>query len=278
MKILLTGRAGQVGWELEQVLPSLGNVISTDRAALDLADAAAIKKKLSEVKPDIIVNAAAYTAVDKAESEPQRAMQVNGVAPGVLAGEAKRLGALLVHYSTDYVFDGTKALPYVEDDVPNPISTYGKTKLAGERAVQASGCRHLILRTSWVYGPRGRNFYRAIAARAAAGELLRVVDDQRGVPTPGRFLAEETLALLRKDASGMLHLVPCGETTWYGFAQEILRQKHSRASLSAIKSGEFQTAARRPANAVLDNRKAAAILGRPLRDWQSLLAAVRESP
>ena len=275
MKILLTGRAGQVGWELEQVLPLLGSVVSTDRAALDLADADAVQKKLREVKPDLIVNAAAYTAVDKAESEPQRAMQVNGVAPGVLAGEAKRLGALLVHYSTDYVFDGTKALPYAEDDVPNPISTYGKTKLAGERAVQASGCRHLILRTSWVYGPRGRNFYRAIAAKAAAGERLRVVDDQRGVPTTSRFLAEETLALLRKDAGGMLHVVPSGETTWHGFAREIVR--HS-VEVEAIKTSQFPTAARRPANSVLDNRRAAAILGRPLRDWQSLLAVVRESP
>jgi dTDP-4-dehydrorhamnose reductase len=249
-------------------------VVSTDRAALDLADADAIRKKLREAKPDIIVNAAAYTAVDKAESEPEVAMQVNGVAPGVLAAEAKRLGALLVHYSTDYVFDGTKALPYVEDDVPNPISIYGKTKLAGERAVQASGCRHLILRTSWVYGPRGRNFYRSIAARAAAGERLRVVDDQRGVPTTSRFLAEETLALLRKDASGLLHLVPSGETSWHGFAREIVR--HS-VEVEPIKTGEFPTAARRPANAVLDNRKAAAILGRRLPDWQSLLAAVRES-
>jgi dTDP-4-dehydrorhamnose reductase len=273
VKILLTGRAGQVGWELERVLPLLGNVISTDRATLDLADVDAIRKKLREAKPDIIVNAAAYTAVDKAESEPEVAMQVNGVAPGVLAAEAKRLGALLVHYSTDYVFDGTKALPYVEDDVPNPISIYGKTKLAGERAVQASGCRHLILRTSWVYGPRGRNFYRAIAAKAAAGERLRVVDDQRGVPTTSRFLAEETLALLRKDASGLLHLVPSGETSWHGFAREIVR--HS-VEVEPIKTSEFPAAARRPANAVLDNRKAAAILGRSFADWQSLLSAVRE--
>jgi dTDP-4-dehydrorhamnose reductase len=275
VKILLTGRAGQVGWELEQVLALLGNVVSTDRAALDLADAHVIQKKLREAKPDIIVNAAAYTAVDKAESEPEVAMQVNGVAPGVLAAEAKRLGALLVHYSTDYVFDGTKALPYAEDDVPDPISTYGKTKLAGERAVQASGCRHLILRTSWVYGPRGRNFYRTIAARAAAGERLRVVDDQRGVPTTSRFLAEETLALLRKDASGLLHLVPSGETSWHGFAREIV--KHS-VEVEAIKTSQFPTAARRPANSVLDNRRAAAILGRRLPDWQSLLAAMREFP
>ena len=275
MRILLTGRAGQAGWELERALPSLGTVIATDRAALDLADAGAIQKKLREVKPDLIVNAAAYTAVDKAESEPGAAMQVNGVAPGVMAEEAKRLGALLVHYSTDYVFDGTKALPYTEDDLPNPISTYGKTKLAGERAVQASGCRHLILRTSWVYGPRGRNFYRTIVARAAAGERLRVVADQHGVPTTSRFLAEETVALLRKDASGTLHLVPSGATTWHGFACEIVQRA---VEVEPIKTSEFPVAARRPANAVLDNRKAAALLGRPLPDWQSLLAAMREFP
>jgi len=277
VKILLTGRAGQVGWELGRALPLLGNVIATERATLDLADAGAIQRKLREAKPDLIVNAAAYTAVDKAESEPGIAMQVNGAAPGVMAEEAKRLGALLVHYSTDYVFDGAKALPYVEDDAPNPISTYGKTKLAGERAVQASGCRHLILRTSWVYGPRGRNFYRTIVARAAAGERLRVVDDQHGVPTTSRFLAEETVALLRKDASGMLHLVPSGETTWYGFAQEILRQTGSTSDLEAIKTSELKAAARRSANAVLDNRRAAALLGRAMPDWKSLLAAVRES-
>ena len=271
MKILLTGRTGQVGWELERTLQALGEVIATDRTTLDLADADAIQKKLKEVKPGIIVNAAAYTAVDQAESEPQLAMQVNGVAPGVLAEEAKRLGALLVHYSTDYVFDGSKPSPYLETDVPNPLSAYGRAKLSGERAVQASGCRHLILRTSWVYGPRGRNFYRTIAAKAAAGERLRVVDDQRGVPTTGRFLAEETIALLQKDASGLLHLVPSGETTWYGFAQEILRQTGSSANLEPIETSEFKTAARRPANSVLDNRKAAAVLGRPLPDWQSLL-------
>ena len=275
MRILLTGRTGQVGWELERALQALGEVIATDRATLDLSNAEAIRKKLKEVKADIIVNAAAYTAVDQAESEPQLAMQVNGVAPGVLAEEAKRLGALLVHYSTDYVFDGTKPSPYLETDVPNPLSVYGRTKLSGERAVQASGCRHLILRTSWVYGPRGKNFYRTIAAKAVAGERLRVVDDQRGVPTTSRFLAEETIALLQKDANGLLHLVPSGATTWYGFAREIVRQK---IELEPIKTSEFPTVARRPANSVLDNRKAVAILGRPLRDWQSLLAAVRESP
>jgi len=201
-------------------------------------------------------------------------MQVNGKAPGVMAEEAKRLGALLVHYSTDYVFDGTQQGAYGEDDKTGPLSVYGKSKLAGEEAIRRSGCRHLILRTSWVYGPRGRNFYLTIAAKAAAGESLRVVDDQRGVPTTSRFLAEETAALLRKNATGTLHLVPSGEATWYGFAREIVQGK---VRVDPIRSGEFKSAARRPANSVLDNRRAAALLGRALRDWQSLLDSVRQS-
>jgi len=214
------------------------------------------------------VNAAAYTAVDKAEAEPALAMQVNGTAPGILAEEAKRSGALLVHYSTDYVFDGTKRGAYVEEDKTGPLSVYGKTKLAGEEAIRRSGCRYLILRTSWVYGPRGKNFFLTIARRAAEGQNLRVVDDQRGVPTTSRFLAEETLALLKKDASGLLHLVPAGETTWYEFAREIVQ---GRVRVDPIKTAEFPTPARRPANSVLDNRKAAALLGRGFADWRSLL-------
>ena len=229
-----------------------------------------------EAKPQLIVNAAAYTAVDKAEAQPDLAMRINGIAPGVLAEEAKRLGALLVHYSTDYVFDGTKSTAYVEDDAPNPHSVYGRSKLAGERAVQASGCRHLILRTSWVYGPRGKNFFLTIAAKARAGERLRVVDDQRGVPTTSAFLAERTLALIARDASGLLHLVPAGETTWYGFAREIVQLTGSRSEVQPIKTGEFPAAARRPANSVLDNRRAAAILGEPPH-WRELLDDVRKS-
>ena len=204
-------------------------------------------------------------------------MRINGSAPGVLAEEAKRLGALLVHYSTDYVFDGTKPTAYVEDDAPNPLSVYGRTKLEGERAIRDSGCRHLILRTSWVYGPRGKNFFLTIARKAAAGERLRVVADQRGVPTTSAFLAEKTVALLAKDAGGLVHLVPGGETTWYEFAREIVRLVGSRSEVQPIKTGEFPAAARRPANSVLDNRNATAVLGTPMPDWRALLAAVRES-
>ena len=170
LKILLTGRNGQVGWELERALAPLGEVVATDRSTLDLADPDMIRRVVREVKPEIIVNAAAYTAVDKAESEPELAMRINGFAPGVLAEEAKRLGALLVHYSTDYVFDGAKSGRYREDDIPNPLNVYGASKLAGERAIQASGCRHLILRTSWVYGARGRNFLLTICAARQRGE------------------------------------------------------------------------------------------------------------
>jgi dTDP-4-dehydrorhamnose reductase len=277
LRILLTGRDGQVGWELARLLPALGEVRSTGRAELDLADADAIRRIVRDWKPALIINAAAYTAVDKAESEPELAMRVNGAAPGVLAEEAKRVGAMLVHYSTDYVFDGTKRSAYVEDDAPNTLSVYGRTKLAGERAIIESGCRHLILRTSWVYGPRGRNFFLTIARKAKAGEPLRVVDDQRGVPTTSRFLAEKTLELVRQDANGLLHLVPAGETTWYGFAREIVQVTGARAELQPIRSTEFPTAARRPANSVLDNARATALLGAPMPDWRTLLAPVRES-
>ena len=268
MRILLTGRDGQVGWELERLLPALGELVATDRATLDLAGAG-ISEFVSRVKPALIVNAAAYTAVDKAESEKDTAMRVNGVAPGLLAEEAKRLGALLIHYSTDYIFDGEKQAPYVEDDAPNPLSVYGASKLEGERRIRASGCRHLILRTSWVYGPRGRNFFLTMKN---ARQPLRVVDDQRGVPTSSRFLAEHTVALVNRNIEGLLHLVPSGATTWYGFAREILGGK---SAITPIRSSEYQTAARRPANSVLDNRKAQALLGKALPDWRTVFAAVR---
>ncbi|OAI52056.1 hypothetical protein AYO46_06705 [Betaproteobacteria bacterium SCGC AG-212-J23] len=261
MKVLLTGRSGQVGWELERLLD---DVVATDRATLDLSGEG-IPAFVSKAKPDVIINAAAYTAVDKAESEKNLAMHVNGVAPGILAGEAKRLGALLVHYSTDYVFDGAKKAPYVESDATAPLNAYGESKLEGEQRIRASGCRHLILRTSWVYAPRGRNFFLTMKN---AKQPLRVVDDQRGVPTPSRFLAEYTISLIRKNAEGLLHLVPSGETTWYGFARAILGES---AAITPIRSSEYTTAARRPANSVLDNAKARAILGGNLPDWRTLL-------
>jgi dTDP-4-dehydrorhamnose reductase len=276
LKILLTGRSGQVGWELERALRPLGTVMATDRGTLDLASSDAIRRVVREVKPDLIVNAAAYTAVDKAESELGLALQINGLAPGVMAEEAKRLGALLVHYSSDYVFDGRKSAPYTEDDVPNPLGVYGRSKLEGDQRIRASGCRHLILRTSWVYGPRGKNFYLTIARKAAAGEALRVVNDQHGVPTTSAFIAESTVALLRREATGLLNVVPSGETTWFDFAREIVRLAGSPSIVEPISTDQFPTAARRPGYSVLDKARVEKTLGRALPDWRSALADMRK--
>ena len=271
MRILLTGRSGQVGWELERALPLLGEVIATDRTRLDLASAEAIRKVVRETKPEVIVNAAAYTAVDRAESEPQLAMQINGIAPGVLADEASRLGALLVHYSTDYIFDGENRLAYGETDTPNPINVYGRTKLEGEKRIGAADCRYLILRASWVYAPRGKNFFLSIEKKIRAGEELRVVSDQHGVPTEAKFIAEMTVALLHGAAEGTFHVVPWGTTTWHGFASEIAKRLGSKKPVGAIASSEYPTPARRPRNSVLDCMKLAERLGVLPPEWQSLL-------
>lgn len=274
MRILLTGRRGQVGSDLEGALAALGEVIATDRSSLDLADGDAVRRAVRDARPELIVNAAAYTAVDRAESERELAMQVNAVAPGVLAEEAKRLGALLVHYSTDYVFDGEKRTPYTEEDRPNPVSHYAHSKLGGERSIAAAGCRHLILRVSWVYGPRASNFYRAIARNAAAGETMRMVDDQTSVPTPSSFVAQYTVALLRKEASGLLHLVPSGSATRCEFAHEVVAVTESRSRVEPAATAEFPAPARRPVYSALDNRMAAALLGAPLPHWKSVLGDV----
>jgi len=272
LRILLTGRNGQVGWELERALPALGDVTATDRTGLNLENTDDLRRVVREVRPDLIVNAAAYTAVDKAESERERAMQVNAVAPGLLAEEAKQLGGLLVHYSTDYVFEGKKRTPYTEDDAPNPISHYARTKLEGERAIAATGCRHLILRTSWVYGPRAANFYQIILRKAAAGEPMLMVDDQTSVPTPSVFVAEYTLALLRKKTTGLLHLVPSGEATRYEFARAVVQGCGSRSTIEAARSESFPSPARRPRYSAMSNRAAAQILGAPLLHWRDALA------
>jgi len=277
LRILLTGRNGQVGWELERKLAPLGEVIATDRSSFDLTNEEQIRSTVRALKPDVIVNAAAYTAVDKAESEPELAMRINGIAPGIFAAEAKRLGALVVHYSTDYVFDGEKATPYVEDDPPNPINVYGKTKLEGERAVQASGCRYLILRTSWVYGARGKNFLLTILRLAREQQELRVVDDQIGAPTWSRALAETTSAVVPRALNdsktlGLYHATNEGETSWFRFSQEILRTAGISARVLRITTGEFRTAAARPANSRLDSSRLRRIFGVALPDWRSSLA------
>lgn len=277
MRLLLTGRNGQVGAELEPRLARLGELVALGRSELDLSDPVAIRARAREVRPDVIVNAAAYTAVDRAESEPELASAINGVAPGVLAEEAKRLDALLVHYSTDYVFDGTKAGPYTEEDVPNPLSVYGRSKLEGERAVRASGCRHLILRTSWVYASRGHNFLLTMLRLGAERPELRVVGDQRGAPTWARDIADATVRLLADPPAGLFHLTAAGATTWYGFACEIMRLAGLTPLVHPIRSDEYPAAARRPANSVLDTGRLRAAAGIVMPAWdESLVRCLAE--
>ena len=279
MRLLLIGVGGQVGGELRGRLPALGEVIACDFPVIDLGDAQSIRATVASARPDVIVNAAAYTAVDRAESEPDRAMLINGAGPGVLAEEARRIGALLVHYSTDYVFDGAKPLPYVESDAPNPLNAYGASKLEGERRIAASGCRHLILRTSWVYGPTGQNFLLTMLRLAREGKLLRVVDDQHGAPTSSGMLAAATVAgirtLLRDEALiGLYHASAGGRTTWYRFAREIFAAVGMTVDVKPIRSAEYPTPARRPANSVLDNSKLARHLAIRMPSWQAGLAEV----
>lgn len=274
-RILLTGKNGQVGRELERTLAPLGEVVAFDRAGLDLADPDRIRAAVREAKPGIIVNAAAWTAVDRAESEEAAALAINGAAPGILAEESKRLSALLVHYSTDYVFDGTSARAYAEDDEPNPVGAYGRTKLAGEQAIRAVGGRHLIFRTSWVYGLHGHNFLKTILRLAAERDELRVVADQIGAPTWSRMIAEATaLAIARLDGQdGLYHLTAAGETSWHGFAEAILATalRAGRIERSPpvrrITTADFPTPARRPANSRLDNARLAADFGIALPGW-----------
>jgi dTDP-4-dehydrorhamnose reductase len=276
VKILLAGRTGQVGAELERQLAPSHELVALDRAALDLADPDAIRRCVRETKPQAILNAAAYTAVDRAETEEELARRVNGIAPGVLAEEAKRLGALLVHYSTDYVFDGEKRSPYLEDDPVNPLSAYGRSKLEGERAVRASGCRHLILRTAWVYESRGRNFLLTILRLAKERGELRIVGDQRGSPTAARDIAAATGKLIRTDEpSGICHLTSSGETSWYGFANEILRLAgNERVRVTEITTAEYPTPAKRPRYSVLSNEKLRRVYGIVLPDWRETLEKV----
>lgn len=277
MKILLTGKNGQVGFELARTLAAVGEVFAFDRASLDLLDPDQITDRVRGVKPGLIVNAAAYTAVDRAESEPDLAARVNAAAPRILAEEAKRLGAALIHYSTDYVFDGTKPAPYVETDVPNPVNAYGRSKLAGEVAVHATGCRHLILRTSWVYGARGQNFLLTMMHLARQRAELRVVDDQLGAPTWCRDIAAATARLIPRLGAGGLaelyHLTAAGATSWCGFAHEILRLLGTETPVRAIPTSEYPTPAKRPANSRLSCTAIAARYAVGLPDWRTSLAA-----
>lgn len=286
-KILLTGKNGQVGWELRRSLAAFGHVTALGSEDMNLADPDAIRRTVRQLSPHIIINPAAYTAVDKAESDPDLAMAVNGIAPGILAEEARLLGATLVHYSTDYVFDGCKSGPYSEDDLPNPQSVYGKTKLIGEQAVRASGCRHLILRTSWVYGVHGGNFVKTILRLAKERNELRIVADQFGAPTWARDLAQSTSAALTawqekewdNSLGGLYHLTAAGRTNWHEFAGEIVRLAREHDGLLAAKpldihaiaAHEYPVPAKRPANSVLANDKIARTFGIRLPAWQDSL-------
>ena len=290
MNILLTGRSGQVGWELARALLPLGRIHACGRAELDLADAAALRRGLEALRPDAIVNAAAYTAVDLAEQEPERAEAINAAAPAVLAQWAAAHGALLVHYSTDYVFDGAKAAPYVETDPTHPLGAYGRSKLAGETAIRAAGCDHLVFRTSWVYAARGANFLRTILRLAAEREELRVVDDQIGAPTWARLIAEATAHALRQAlqerrsgrfAGGVFHLAAGGETSWYGFARAIVEGRPGLRvkTVRPIATAEYPTPARRPSNSRLDTGAFRARFGLELPDWrEGLRLCLEELP
>jgi dTDP-4-dehydrorhamnose reductase len=273
MRILLTGARGQVGAALARTLAPLGELEAHDRASLDLLHPSSFEAAVARARPDIVVNAAAYTAVDRAEREPELAFKVNAEAAGALAQAAKSVGALLVHFSTDYVFDGEKTQPYVETDAPNPLGVYGHSKLEGERAIAASGCRHFIFRTSWVYSRAGRNFANAILAAAMSKPELRVVNDQRGAPTSAAAIAGAVASVLassgwRNKPDGIYHLTAVGETTWFGFALEILKGVASDVRLVPVTTAEYGAAAPRPRNSLLDNAKLRETFGIALEDWR----------
>ena len=278
MRILVTGAGGQVGGELARLLPVHGEVIALHRASLDLAEPDAIVAAMREAVPDLVINAGAYTAVDLAEREREAAFAVNARAPQVLAEEAKRCGALLVHYSTDYVFDGTATAPYEEDAPTAPLNVYGQSKLAGERAVVASGAHALVLRTSWVYGLTGRNFFLTVRRLAAERPELRIVADQTGTPNYSRTLAEATAALVAqglprlRERAGLYHFSCTGSTTWHGFARAIVGDA-ATPRVTPITTADYPTPARRPAYGVLATGRFRSAFGFSLPDWREALAA-----
>ncbi|MDD3180903.1 MAG: dTDP-4-dehydrorhamnose reductase [Opitutaceae bacterium] len=285
-KILLFGRTGQVGWELRRTLAPLGRLVCVDYPEADFTNPDSIQQWMTDTSPDIVVNAAAYTAVDKAESEPALAMKINGEAPGVMADEAKKRGALLVHYSTDYVYEGTKSSPYTENDTTNPQGAYARTKLAGDRAIQQVDGDHLIFRLCWVYGARGSNFMLTMQRLAREREKLRVVADQIGCPTWSRLIAETTALALRQVClsgrvpKGVYHLCAAGQTSWHGFAQAIIdlmppEEKKCR-EVEAITSVEFSTPTKRPAYSVMSCAKLERTFGLRLPDWHDSLRQVLE--
>ncbi|OGO99651.1 MAG: dTDP-4-dehydrorhamnose reductase [Curvibacter sp. RIFCSPHIGHO2_12_FULL_63_18] len=288
MKILLLGRGGQVGWELQRSLSVLGEVVALDFDAAhnpdglcgDFTDLAGLERSVLQVQPDVIVNAAAHTAVDKAESEPELARTINALAPATLAQAATKIGAWLVHYSTDYVFDGSGSAPWKETDATGPLSVYGQTKLEGEQAV-ARTPKHLILRTSWVYATRGGNFAKTMLRLAGEREALTVINDQFGAPTSAELLADVTAHALRQlqgqpELAGLYHCIASGETTWHGYAQFVLGQaqalglplKAGPAQVAPTPTSSYPTPAKRPLNSRLDTGKLQAAFGLTLPHWQ----------
>ena len=303
-RILLTGKTGQVGRELAPLLHRLGELTVLDRRQLDLAKPDEIRRVIRGARPDLIVNAAAYTAVDGAESDEPAARAINADAPGIMAEEARKLGARLVHYSTDYVFDGAGRTPYQEDDPVNPLNVYGRTKLQGERAIQQAGAAYLIFRTGWVYARQGRNFLLTVLRLAAEKEELRIVRDQTGAPTSSAEIAAATVKVLSQiyspangplspsTSEGIYHMTAGGETNWYSFAKRILELASSQSRpgdwvtgatnnrpliarrITPIATQEFPTPARRPAYSVLGNRKLNDAFGVKLPDWETQLRAL----
>ena len=285
MKILLLGQNGQVGWELQRSLAPLGEVLALDRHSSDFCGDLSQPERLAQTvlawQPDVIVNAAAHTAVDKAESEPDLARCINATAPAALAQAAKQVGALLVHYSTDYVFNGQGHTPWREGDATGPLSVYGQTKLEGEQAIAASGCQHLVFRTSWVYAARGGNFAKTMLRLAAERERLTVIDDQQGAPTGADLIADITAhairAALRQPAlCGIYHLAAAGQTSWHGYASHVIAQARlTRPDLplkvqdiAPVSTTAFPTPAQRPLNSRLDTRKLQQAFGLVLPAWQ----------
>jgi len=279
--ILLTGADGQLGWELARTLAPLGEVHACARDRLDVTDADAVHAVMARLRPDVVVNAAAYTAVDLAESECAAAMLVNARAPRLLAEEAEKLGAWLLHYSTDYVFDGSKRGAYREDDEPNPLNAYGRSKLAGEQAVMSAASRHLIFRTSWLYGNHGNNFLRSMLELGAARDQFGVVADQHGTPTWHRLVAEATAIVLGqlsfaapRSVSGIYHLTCSGNASWFDFAQAIFDAYESsrRPTLTPLTTAQYAATAQRPLNSLLANEKIRAAFGIVMPSWRDGLA------
>jgi dTDP-4-dehydrorhamnose reductase len=287
MKILLFGKNGQVGWELNRSLQPLGEVIALGRDDADFSNPESLRQILQDISPDVIVNAVAYTAVDKAEEEEGLAAKVNSIAPGVLAEEAKKLNALLVHYSTDYVFDGAKEEPYIETDNAKPINAYGRTKLAGEQAIQSSGCDYLIFRTSWVYASRGHNFLLTMLKLAQERVELSIVNDQIGSPTSARLIADTTVLCVQQAikeklagifSSDLYHLTTSGHTSWHGFTEEIVKLASNSLELpltikelKAIPTSDYPTPATRPMNSQLALTKLESVFSLKMPGWRNEL-------